>query len=296
MANQLWTSTLTGYRRVGTRLSEVRVLFESGITAKAIYEPLKCCCLSSDAAEMRKLLSERGFDIAGVMETEEGRVIGFVQASSLESGLIQNFTKRIDTDYIISDSTPIANLLSILKDKDHVFVLSGATIAGIITRSDLNKPALRVYLFGLTSLLEMHITFWVRIQYPVDKWKSELSEERLKMAFALWEKRRNVNQEIDLVECLQFCDKLDLLLRDESWRKRLQIQSRSQGKRILASAQTLRDTLAHSQVDLSEGSNWERVFNTVSCIEELLHLSDSEIEKGALSTAMKYKEPLWKAR
>jgi hypothetical protein len=56
MGFQLWTSPVTGYRRAGTRLRELRHLFEDGITARAILEPLQCCHAGADALTMAQIL------------------------------------------------------------------------------------------------------------------------------------------------------------------------------------------------------------------------------------------------
>ena len=69
-----------------------------------------------------------------------------------------------------------------LRSKDRVFVLVGPEVKGIITLADLNKPLVRVYLFGLVSLLEMHLRFWVSTSYGQDDWKHELKEDRLRTA------------------------------------------------------------------------------------------------------------------
>lgn len=43
MGYELWTSPITGYRRKGTRFSELRAVIGAGVQARSIFEPLQCC-------------------------------------------------------------------------------------------------------------------------------------------------------------------------------------------------------------------------------------------------------------
>jgi hypothetical protein len=212
MKYRLWKSP-DGYRHTGTRLRELRNLFETGITARAILEPLLSCHSEANAIEVAKILLDKDFDVAGVQESPDGHVIGFVFRDSLKDGIVRNHLNKMTAECLISDSTPLASLLSIFKTKEYVFVLMGRHVEGIITRADLNKPPVRVYLFGLISLLEMHLTYWIKRAYPTNEdWKGKLSDNRLKKAGKLLSNRQSQNLETDLVDCLQFCDKRELIV------------------------------------------------------------------------------------
>jgi len=204
MGYQLWTSPVTGYRRIGTRFSDIRSLFDKGITAVAIFEALKSCAADGKAEEIKRLLSKRDFDVAGVMESKNGKVVGYVQKEDLQSGLVKDYLRVITPELLIADSTPIPELFALLKNKLFLFVLNKSRVDGIITRADLNKPPVRIYLFGLVSLLEMHLGFWAQDSYKNETWKENLSEGRIKAAEELFEDRKTRNQEIGLFECLQF--------------------------------------------------------------------------------------------
>ena len=209
MGYQLWTSPITGYRRKGTRLSELRSLIEAGITARAILEPLQSCPAHAPALEIAHMLHERDFDLAGVQEKKDGPVIGFVTTQSLKEGIIRNHLTPLIAEHLISDATPLLSVLSVLKKKRYSFVLVGKGVKGIVTRADLNKPPLRIYLFGLVSLLEMHLGFWARAEYPGETWENQIGPARLKAAKKLQKERLACEQELNLFDCLQFCDKRD---------------------------------------------------------------------------------------
>jgi hypothetical protein len=284
MGHELWTSPITGYRRKGTRLSELRSVLAARIGASAILEPIQCCSIDAPAAEMGDLLSQRGFDVAGVMRDQKGPVIGFVVAKELLDHTVGNYTKPLNAEHLISDATPIGDLLRVLRKRERAFVLVGPEVKGIVTLADLNKPPIRVYLFGLVSLLEMHLRFWVRKVYGDGSWRERLKGERLEAANKRQAERQRRNEQIDLLDCLQFCDERDLLLGNVELRKKLGIESKGKGEDLLGEAEKLRDKLAHSQQDLVEGTSWQELIDLVEKMEELVHRSDDAVELGAKSS------------
>lgn len=269
----LWISARTGRRRRGTTLQEVRGLFEEGITAAAIQEELDCCRPNDEASEVRRRMEELNFDVLGVREDTESEAQGFVRRSELEKGRSSRYVNRFDVSHVISESTPLARVLAELQNRTHAFVLVDHEVAGIVTRADLQKPPVRLYLFGLVTLLEMHLTGLIRRHYDDRTWTEELSEGRLEDARDFQDQRRRVDQDLDLVDCLQFADKRDLVLAPESLRKELDIASKRQGQRSLREAQTLRDNLAHAQ-DLAEGADWGDIIETVLWMEDFLERSE----------------------
>ena len=284
MGYQLWTSPITGYRRKGTRLSDLRSVLAAGIGARTILEPIQCCPMNAPATEMRELLKVRGFDVAGVMKDQKGPVIGFVIANELLERTVESHTKLLNAEHLISDATPIGDMLRVLRARERAFVLVGPEVKGIVTLADLNKPPIRVYLFGLVSLLEMHLRYWVRNIYGEESWKERLKGERLDAANKIQAERQRRNEQIDLVDCLQFCDKRDLLLANEELRKRLGIESKRKGEGLLGEAEKLRNRLAHSQHDLVEGTSWTELIDLIEKMEALVHRSDDAVEHEAKSS------------
>jgi hypothetical protein len=293
MGYELWTSPVTGYRRTGTRLKELRLLFETGVAARAIFEPLQSCPSEADAVEITKILHDRDYDVVGVQEQRDGPVIGFVVRDSLHGGVVRSHLQQMTAGYLISDATPLASLLTIFKTREYAFVLVGPDVRGIITRADLGKPAVRVYLFGLISLLEMHLTFWVKDAYPNDSWKERMSDARLRKAEKLLADRKSRRQQMDLVDCLQFCDKRDLMLGCGQVCDALDIGGKDKAKGFLVRAEALRDLLAHSQQDLTEGSSWEEMIDVVEWVEAVVHKSDRLVEEKAVQSAAGNPNLLW---
>jgi hypothetical protein len=296
MAYELWTSPVTGYRRMGTRVKEVRTLFDKDVTMRCIYEPLKACPADADAVEMAVLLEERGFDVAGVKEPDTDSITRFVTAASLKSGgNVRDHAVNIAIDNLIADATSLAKVFSILGSREYSFVVVDANVAGIITRADLNKPPARIYLFGLVSLLEMHLVFWIRKEFGDEAWKQHLKESRIEQALKLYEQRKQKHQELNLCECLQVCDKADVVMTHDELRDLFAINSKNEGRRLFGRAEDLRDLLAHGQTSLVEGTTWEDLTKAVAWIERALEASDAKIEKLANQAGANYVEKFWSA-
>jgi hypothetical protein len=285
MGYELWTSPVTGYRRTGTRLRELRRLFEDGITALAILEPLQSCSSDANATDIAEHLHARDFDVAGVKENPAGEEIGFVFRDSLKTGIVRSHLQTMTSQHLISDATPLANLLSIFRTRERAFVLVGQHVRGIITRADLSKPPVRVYLFGLISLLDMHLTYWVSKLYPDGTWREAVSGPRLAKAEKLLADRQSRRQQTNLVDCLQFCDKRDLILARDDLRDSLGLGQKTAAQKLLVKAEKLRDLLAHSQKDLTEGSSWVELVDLVELVEAVVRQSDELVERNAMQSA-----------
>jgi CBS domain-containing protein len=283
MGYELWISPITGYRRKGTRLAEMRALFAAGVQARAILEPLQCCPADAPASEMKRILEKRGFDVAGVQQKRGGPVIGYVEKDQLQGGNASEHLRQVNSEQLVSDSTSISEVLAELRSKERVFVVVGAGVKGIITRADLNKPPIRIYLFGLISLLEMHLRYWVRAAYGDESWETKLNAKRLETAKNLQEVRRTRNDQISLLACLQFSDLRQLVLAAEEIRTKLNFGSKTKGKELLENAEELRNRLAHSQDDLVEGKSWEQLIDLVESIYGTVSISDENVEERVRS-------------
>lgn len=293
MGYQLWASPVTGHRRVGTRLSELQALFARGITVSSIMERLLSCEKDADAADISEILRIRDFDVVGVIEDETKKVIGFASARRLQTGTVREVMSVFGPNDLIAESTPLASVFEILDSRNHVFVLSENAVTGIVTRADLNKPPARIVLFALISLVEMHLTYWIRAEYPGESWLDPLEPRRLEKARQFQEERRRYNQELDLVDCLQLADKRDLVVDNRSLRRRLKMGGRKSSRKILRIGERLRDDLAHSQADVAGAvDDWADLIKFVRWSQDFLNVSDSLVDKHAEAAGGGYVDAL----
>jgi hypothetical protein len=280
MGYQLWTSPITGYRRRGTRFESLKKLFMENITAQCLYEPLLSCSINSESNHAKESLVRRDFDVAGVKENEEGPVLGYVVTKDIGEEKFRNYVTPIGIDIVISDSTPVANIVNILDGNEFAFVIAGNQITGIITKADINKPPVRIFIFGVISLLEMHLNLWISHYYQNNSWTEIISEKRMQMANKVYEIRKENNQELSLLECLQFCDKKELLSKSGAFLDVFGL-GKNDFQKFLKRAEDIRNELAHSQKSITSNWEWNKFYKTLSAAETFLLKSDVEVEKMA---------------
>ena len=280
MGYQLWTSKLTGYRRKGTKFTSLKQIFTDNVTAKSICEPLLCCPINSNGIDAKNALEARDFDVAGVKNEEDGQVIGYVIANEIGDDILNNYTNSITHEDLISDSTPIAKILEVLSKKEYLFVIYGNEITGIITIADINKPPVRIYIFGIISLLEMHLNLWINHYYPNESWIKNIIKRRIEEAQKIYEKRKGDNLDLSLLECIQLCDKRDLLNKNRNFRECFKF-SKKQFDKFIKRAERIRNELAHSQNSITSNMSWEKFVTTISLAENYLLISDNEVERIA---------------
>lgn len=254
--------------------ADLRDLFKESITVKYLAEPLKSVSSEEDAEVLQPWMEAHDFDVLGI--EEKGIVCGYIERSRLGQGRCGDYQQIFHPSEIIASSTPLMELLPLLRDKPRLFVLESNRISGIVTCGDLQKAPVRMLLFGLVTLLEMNLLRLVRICYPQDAWQPLLKKERLAVAKHLWEQGRARNEAIDLLDYLQFCDKRDLILTSTEMVERLGLRSKRYGERFLKAAEGLRNKLAHAQ-NLVNGSSWPEVIFLAQEIEALLQRCE-EIE------------------
>jgi len=293
MGYQLWTSPITGYRRHGTRLRDFNEVLGSRILASDICEPLKCCSAIAPADEIRAELERLDFTIAGVRELEDSPVIGYVESAALTYGEVRDHLHSLAEVTVIPKATDVVVLLTILQNKSFVYVEGKSGIEAILTWADINKPMVRIYIFGLISLLEMHLSFWVAKVYGDDEWRCVLTKDRVEAAVHVQEARREIGQELPLIQCLQLCDKRNLVLRSDALVELFGLSSRRAGKRFFKSVEALRDALAHSQYDLVVGNEWMELLRLIAQVQKAVELSDAQVESNALYSSTRFVGLLW---
>ncbi len=253
--------------KIRTRSEDLRELFERSVSVQHLAEELASCQASDDTSTASKIMAERGFDVLGV--EDGGFVSGYVEGAKLEERTCDEQMKTFHPSELVADSTPLIDVLPLLHEKPRVFVLKENRVEEIVTRADLQKAPVRMLIFGFISLLEMNLLELIREHYPGNSWQDLLSETRLEKARALFKGRRERNEEIDLADCLQLCDKRDLILKNDKLRISLGLEPREAGEEQLRHIEDLRDKLAHAQ-DIVQGSSWEEVITLIGALENLV--------------------------
>lgn len=277
MGYELWLSRYTGLRRKGTTFKEIEDLFINQITTKFITEPLYSCERNINAADVKHQLLNRDFDFVGIHDDNKV-VIGYCSREELQEGLIDQYFHPFDLDMLIADSTALCKLFVTLRDRPFAFVLSWNKVCGIVTKWDINKPVIRIYLFGIISLFELHLNYWIDSSNPEGAWAAKVKEERLDAAHKAMQLKKGNNDKLTLLECLQIADKKEILRQTPEFLELFEF-SKASFKSLLEKVETIRNELMHSQNSIIANLDWKDFVDTVMSIEKFLKTSETRIEQ-----------------
>ncbi len=225
-----------------TRLKQ---LFLGGFSALDVAEPLVSFDFESSAFHAGHLMAELDFDAAGVRVA--GWVAGYLVRNELKDGTCGKHLRPFESTSMLDENSTFADAIAILDREDRVFIKMLGPVGAIITRSDLQKPPARMWLFGLITILEMAFSELIDEHFDDDDWTDLLSAGRVAKANELLIERRRRNQAVHLSQCLQLSDKGQILIKHEPTRKILGIASVRQGRETIKMIETLRNNLAHAQ-------------------------------------------------
>jgi len=243
----------------------LRNIFKKEITAIHIAEELKYCHPDVGTIKIKETMESLDFDVIGINDNDN--INGYVEISDLNDLTLSNHIKSFNSSELIEDSIPLFDILKILKRKPRIFVQHENEVWGIITVSDLQKITVRIFLFGLISLLEMKMTQIIRNRYKNNSWKKKLKDNRYESAQKLQMDQKLNNENIELVDYLELSDKKNIILNSEDIMIELGYKKKYL-KGILGSSINLRNTLAHSRE--LEDLKSSKIINLSIKIDELL--------------------------
>lgn len=137
---------------------------------------------------------------------------------------------------------------------------------------------MRMFLFGMITMIEMSMTEILRQRYPDNSWQEFLSDQRVALAEKLQEERNRRGQQVELIDCLQFGDKGWIITYDEDFRETLGHKSRKETRNALKEFESLRNNLAHTQEIIPSG--WQRIVIACSRWENNLEKSMGGLHQG----------------
>ena len=250
----------------GPGAARLRRLFLHGFSVMDIAEPLCSFDAGQPAAAVRDFLEAESFDLAGVRK--EGLVAGYAIREELFDGELGGFLHPFEPDDLVTDESSLAETIRSLHANGRCFVSSLGSVGYIVTFDDLEKPPVRMWLFGMVTILEMAMSARLRDEFPDDSWVKALSDERVARARELWNERLRRGKLCDLADCLQFADKATILLKTPGRPAQLGFQSKRKADEAFAEFQSLRNSLAHTQEIIS--SDWQAVVRLAASLELLL--------------------------
>jgi hypothetical protein len=257
------------------KLSNLKDLFERYITISVITEEFIAFNANEDVEKCFTYMQEKHFDIIGVREN--GCIIGYARLSKEDRGLLGEHKIEFKEDEILSDSEPLPEAVHRLAKTPYIFVKVSDEVAGIVTRADLYKPAVRIWLYGLISILEIHMLELIQKTFSVDEWKKCLSAERQQKMSNIYEDRRKHNEEIEEIYCTEFCDKRTIIEKSEVAIKATGFKLRAEFSKNLKKIEVMRNEIAHS-CKVSK-TQWEIVSELCRKIEFLINNIENFLSK-----------------
>jgi len=247
-----------------TQSSRLRRLFLEGFSAMDLAEPLASFDAHTSALDVRAFMEKNDFDLVGVRI--DGLTSGYVRQEDLQSGTCGDHL-RIFTpeDDLVPDTANLTDVVKSLAINRQCFVTILDRVGAIITLSDLEKPPMRMFLFGMITLGEMLMTEIIRHKYSDGSWQELISEQRLAKARELQILRSKQKKKVDLLDCLQYGDKGWILTYDTEIRDAFGNSSRKEMRQTFKELESLRNNLAHTQEIVPTG--WQRIIIVCSQLE-----------------------------
>jgi len=269
-------------KRIESHFRALQKLMGS-LTAGMIAEPIKAISLSENVAEAQRIMQERHFDVLGVKD-DNGKVVGYLSEEKVFEGKVEDAYQKFCINDIIYSAIPLKDCTQRVCDRQRLFVLGPDGIESIVTMADLRKPPVCLMIFGIISLLEMTLLVWIREKYQEEEWKDWLNEGRIEKSRVVYDKRRKENQENDLADCLQLCDKVTVLVKTDDTFAKLDFLSKSEAETFFTRLRNLRDNLAHAQ-DPARGMEWSQIFQLTRKAEFIVEVILKLIEEQSAEDA-----------
>jgi CBS domain-containing protein len=250
-----------------TRPSQARLkrVFMESFSVSDIAEPLVSFDATASAVDVCTFMTERGYEVVGIRK--DGVLAGYVKHEELCHGQCEDHLRPYEAAEVVPDSATLPEIVVRLNELPRVFVTAFGQVGGIVTRTDLQKAPVRMWLFGVISIIEMGLTRLIQGRFPDGNWREFVSEARLVKAETLLAERKRRNQELDLLDCLQLSDKGQIVLRNEDLRKEAGFRSRNKGEVTMKRLEALRNNLAHSQDIIT--CDWEIIVDITTFLDVL---------------------------
>ena len=230
-------------------------MFARSFSAKDIADPLRSFDGEMPRAQLSALAQTLPDPVIGIRE--DGVLRQFLCRLPSEQADDGGSIRPIRPTQILEWDKPLYDVIFVLTRHRYCFVSALGSIVGVISRADIQKPVVRMWLFGIITFVESEFNERIEAQWGDDRWIPLVSSGRLAQARALYEERRRRNQPCSLFSCLQLSDKAKILMQDEKMLAAYGFPSRGAAKRVLKEMESLRNNLAHAQDIVSH--DWAQI-------------------------------------
>jgi hypothetical protein len=242
-------------------------VFVRAFTAHDVAEPLRSFDAEYDARRIAAYLLDRRREVAGMRRA--GRVIGYARQQDLGETGAQDHVREFKDDQVVDGDAYLTDVVYVLTRHEYCFVRVLDDIVGVISRGDMQKPIVRMWLFGFVTTIEMHMRQRVLLRWPDQSWVKQVTASRLQKAQGLLDERLRRGQHCDLLDCGQFSDLAKMLLEVEEERRAFGFESKAAVKRVIKELESLRNNLAHAQDIVTH--DWAQIARLTQRMESLVN-------------------------
>ena len=251
--------------------SQILRRFRDVFTAGDIADPLLSFDADGRERALARIMKSRHLQIAGIRV--DGVVQAYVRLSDVVSGDAGDdapsgrHLQHISADQVLGINAPLMDVVGVLTRHDHCFVSVFDAVVGVIERDAVNKPPVRMWLFGAITLYEMGLIPLIEKVFPDGAWQTALPPLRLEKARQLQRERARRNQSCELINCLQLSDKAQIMLEHQPARDAFGLPSKRAARELIKDLESLRNHLAHSQDIVSH--DWVQIIRLTHRMAEL---------------------------
>jgi predicted transcriptional regulator len=265
------------------RLDDVVAILDTGLTATSIASPIASSAPQSDrkTREVRNYMKKNSFDRAAIAQSSS--IVGYVNVNELDvfpgDDPIGLHSRPFEPDLLVSDGTPLPIVLQRMQNQTAIFVVGSDGINGIITPADLEKQCMRVYLFGLVSLLEQKLCRAME-ELSFETVQSAIPDGPAQARFERdFHQKTMAGEELAPIYYTTLGTKRDLVLSAEKYWKPLGSTKRETAQK-LSSVLSLRNALDHVNLLSGSISSWSSLCEAVQNVTGIIRDLETALTQG----------------
>lgn len=159
--------------------------------------------------DVKRWLRTNGFDAAPLAEPSPHRFIA-LEGDEPSAARVGDVARPIDAAVLATSTLSLANGVAMLGDCPFFFVMAGRELAGIVTRADLQRPAVGMVVFSLILAAESAMNRIIGDRLGPD-WLGYLGDESRRDVERLYAERVRTNTQITELDCLLLSQRLRLI-------------------------------------------------------------------------------------